>query len=80
MNFVEMFFTNIDLHLGHHQIHMKQEYIPKSNLYTHEVHYEFLVIPFGLFNDPSTFKILVNIFVVPFPFNFMLVLFDAILI
>jgi hypothetical protein len=51
------YFTKLNFCSGYHQIHMKEEDIPKTTFHTHDGHYEFLAMPFGLCNSPPLFKV-----------------------
>jgi hypothetical protein len=53
-------FSNIDMRSGYHQLHIKEEDIPKTTFNMRFGHYEFNVLPFGLTNAPKVFTNLIS--------------------
>lgn len=73
-------FSKIDLRFVYHQVRIKEEDIHQIAFKTRYGHYEFMAVPFGLSNTPTTFTCLMNSVFRKYLDKFILVFLDDILV
>ena len=73
-------YSKIDLHIGYHQLRIRETDIPKTVFRTWYKHFEFTVMPFGLKNAPTAFMELMHKVFQPYLDQFVVVFVEQILI
>lgn len=73
-------FTSLDLSTGFHQIRVKPADIYKTAFQTHQGHYEYKVMPYGVIGGPGTFQGIMNDILGPLLRRCVVVFIDDILI
>ena len=73
-------YSKIDLRTGHHQLKVRETYIPKTTFRMRYGHYEFTMMPSGLTNALAAFMDLVHRVFQPYLDQFVVVFVDEILI